>query len=267
MDLNIPLLIDIATPYDGFNRHYFLQPFLAALLASIGIPSILHGVKEVSPKNGMNTHKLFLMADKNPLKQMADVKQDILSGHIGWGYIDQATFCPELHALIPTRIDMVKRPVLATIEKWLQPFSAERTICLTGFTHPPYKQKTIDMIKYSDIYDDLILVRGIEGSTLLPYDRRAPFIVSQKHKEPVFDFISPSDVSHTAHELAEQDPNNSLINGIEALTGKNPSLSDYLCYQALVIGKAIGYDTIKMTSELENAITSGKALSHWDALI
>ena len=57
-----------------------------------------------------------------------------------------------------------------------------------------------------------------------PYDRRAPFIVSQKHKEPVFDFISPSDVSHTAHELAEQDPNNSLINGIEALTGKNPSL-------------------------------------------
>ena len=49
MDLNIPLLIDIATPYDGLIGIIFTT-FLAALLASIGIPSILHGVKEVSRK-------------------------------------------------------------------------------------------------------------------------------------------------------------------------------------------------------------------------
>ena len=48
--VNVPILLDMATPYDGFNRSYFLQPFVAALLASVGIPSILHGVYEVSPK-------------------------------------------------------------------------------------------------------------------------------------------------------------------------------------------------------------------------
>ena len=41
--IDIPLLIDLATPYDGFNRSYFLQPFLAALLGSVGIPPYCMG--------------------------------------------------------------------------------------------------------------------------------------------------------------------------------------------------------------------------------
>jgi anthranilate phosphoribosyltransferase len=263
--LPIPLLIDMATPYDGFNRHYFLQPFLAALLASVGIPSILHGVKEVSPKNGMNTHKLFLMANKNPLKPMANVKQDILSRHVGWGYVDQAIFCPDLHALIQTRIDMVKRPVLATIEKWLQPFSADRTICFTGFTHPPYKQKTIDMIEYTGIYDDLILVRGIEGSTLLPYDRRTPFILSQNHRSPVFDFMSPNNFGLTSNALDSQDPDHTLSAGLDALSGKNQTIANHLVYQSLAIGSVIGKDRDVLRDELYKSIDTGKALAHWEA--
>ena len=50
MELDIPRLLDIATPYDGFNRSYFLQPFVCALLAAVGIPSVIHGVHEVSRK-------------------------------------------------------------------------------------------------------------------------------------------------------------------------------------------------------------------------
>tara|TARA_Y100001935_G_scaffold251715_1_gene254261 strand:- start:1071 stop:2348 length:1278 start_codon:yes stop_codon:yes gene_type:complete len=266
VNLDIPVLIDMATPYDGFNRHYFLQPFLAALLASIGIPSILHGVHTVSPKNGMNTHKLFLMANKNPLKSLGEVEQTILDPTIGWGYIDQSVFCPALHALIPTRIDIVKRPVLATIEKWLQPFSADRTICLTGFTHPPYKQKTIDLVHHAGIYDDLLLVRGIEGSTLLPYDRRAPFIVSQNNETPTFDFMSPEALNHAPLDLGEQDPKNSLTAGIDALSGSNKELMNFLCYQCAAIGTVIGKNIDQMNRDLSESIDSGNALAHWERL-
>ena len=94
--VDVPVLIDMATPYDGFNRSYFLQPFVATLLAAVGIPTILHGVHEVSPKKGMNTHKLLVAANKNPLKSIAEVKSDIESPDIGWGYIDQSVFCPAL---------------------------------------------------------------------------------------------------------------------------------------------------------------------------
>lgn len=264
-NLPIPLLIDMATPYDGFNRHYFLQPFLAALLASVGLPVVLHGVNNISPKNGMNTHKVLLMANKNPLKSIKTIEKEIQSNDIGWGYIDQSVFCKPLNDLILTRIDMVKRPVLATIEKWLQPFSADRTICLTGFTHPPYKQKTIDLVHHAGIYDDLLLVRGIEGSTLLPYDRRTPFIVSQNNEAPTFDFMSPEYFGFNSNTFDPQDPTQTLAAGLDALSGKNQQLTHFLMYQALAICSVIGKDNDDLRHQLNESIYSGKALAHWEA--
>ena len=38
----------------------------------------------------------------------------------------------------------------------------------------------MDIIQHANCYDQLILVRGVEGSTLLPPDRRAPFITMAK---------------------------------------------------------------------------------------
>ncbi|MEC8678787.1 MAG: hypothetical protein VXX85_08030, partial [Candidatus Margulisiibacteriota bacterium] len=228
VELDIPILIDIATPYDGFNRSYFLQPFVCALLASVGIPSILHGVKEVSPKKGISTHKLLLEANKNPELTLDEVKNQIMDQNIGWVYVDQSQFCPQLYKLNQLRVDMVKRPVLATIEKWLQPIKANSTVCLTGFTHPPYKQKTIDIIDYANCYESLILVRGVEGSTLLPPDRRTPYITMVQNKSPNFLFMSPNDHDFDEHPIENQNPNNSLTAGINALTGKNNQLTDYI---------------------------------------
>ncbi len=266
ISLDLPLLVDIATPYDGFNRSCFLQPFVAALLASIGIPTFLHGVKEVSPKNGMNPHKLLLEAKKDPVRPLDIVAKDILNPAIGWGYVDQSQFCEDLHSLIPIRFAMVKRPVLATIEKWLQPLSANRTICFTGFTHPPYKQKTIDLIHHAGIYSDLLLVRGVEGSTLLPPDRRTPFITSQNNENVSFDFISPEAFDFIDINFEHQSPEQSLSLGLSALEGTNASLSDYLIYQCLAIGRVIGRDLHPMRQELADSILSGKALSHWNRL-
>ena len=262
VELDIPILIDIATPYDGFNRSYFLQPFVCALLASVGIPSILHGVKEVSPKKGISTHKLLLEANKNPELTLNEVKNQIMDQNIGWSYVDQSQFCPQLYKLNQLRVDMVKRPVLATIEKWLQPVKSASTVCLTGFTHPPYKQKTIDIIDYANCYESLILVRGVEGSTLLPPDRRTPYITMAQNKTPDVLFMSPNDHDFDEHPIENQDPNKSLTAGIDALNGKNNQLTDYIIYQALVIANAVGRAITK--ADLTKAIESGKAFDHWN---
>ena len=116
---------------------------------------------------------------------------------------------------MPIRRAMVKRPVLSTIEKWLSPIRGHRTVCLTGFTHSGYKKKTIDIVQKANAFNDLILVRGVEGSTLLPYDRRCPLITSQGAYEPSFDFISPGDVGHTPLLLDDQSP--ILFAGCDAL--------------------------------------------------
>jgi anthranilate phosphoribosyltransferase len=266
--LNIPQLIDIATPYDGFNRSYFLQPFVCALLASIGIPSVIHGVHEVSPKQGLTTHKLLKKAHKNPLKSIQDVANAIENPDIGWGYIDQSIFCPELYNYNQIRIDMVKRPVLATIEKWLHPFAATHTLCVTGFTHPPYKQKTLDIIAHTKTYQQLLLVRGVEGSTLLPPDRRTPYITASLTKDNTYTtdhaFMAPKDLDYETITIPDQAPEDSLEKGIEGLSNPDSPIADYLCYQALAICNALEKDIPNTRIKLESAIASGSALDHWE---
>ena len=68
--INIPLLIDLATLMMALIDRTFYNHSLAALLGSVGIPTLLHGVKDISPKNGMNTHKLFLTAQKTRFNQL-----------------------------------------------------------------------------------------------------------------------------------------------------------------------------------------------------
>ena len=221
-------------------------------------------MKDISPKNGMNTHKLFLNAQKNPLQSIDKICDQLTDPTIGWGYLDQSVFCPDLHQLTQTRIDMVKRPVLATIEKWLRPISAKKNICVTGFTHPPYKQKTIDLVGHGQKYNQLLLVRGVEGSTLLPFDRRAPFITMQQDDEPVYDFMSPDIVGVESEGLIDQDPIDSLEIGIKALKGELINYSNYLKYQALAIGTVLNKNMNKLDDALTESIQSGLAYQHWE---
>jgi anthranilate phosphoribosyltransferase len=262
--VDCPLLIDMATPYDGFNRNYFLQPFVAALLGAIGLPCVLHGVKAVSPKRGLSTHNLLLQAGKNPFMALDRVAQSIMDPTIGWGYVDQSIFCPSLHALVPLRQAMVKRPVLATIEKWLCPLSAQQTLCVTGFTHPPYKQKTIDIIQRIGVFSRLLLVRGVEGSTLLPFDRRTPFIVADANESVRHDFMAPATVGVSAASIPEADPAHTREKGLQGLRGADAAITAYLGYQVVAITQALGMDRDAVWERVTQAVSSGRAVSHWE---
>jgi anthranilate phosphoribosyltransferase len=46
-------VVDIADPYDGYNRCLPAAPFLPALLAELGIPAVNHGLEAVGPKYGV----------------------------------------------------------------------------------------------------------------------------------------------------------------------------------------------------------------------
>ena len=73
------------------------------------------------------------------------------------------------------------------------------------------------MVGHGQKYNQLLLVRGVEGSTLLPFDRRAPFITMQQKHEPDFDFMSPETVGVEPEALIDQDPSDSLEIGVKAL--------------------------------------------------
>ncbi len=159
-------VLDIVDPYNGYNRTLPPAPFLPALLAEFGVATVTQGIETLAPKFGV-THKQILRAagvpvDLNSKAAAARLAQPSL----GWTYIDQSQFCPELHALINLRTLIVKRPVLTTVEVLTGPIRGRnKTHFVTGYVHKPYPPVYAMLARHSG-FDSALLVRGIEGGII-----------------------------------------------------------------------------------------------------
>ncbi|MBI60207.1 hypothetical protein CL657_03205 [bacterium] len=269
--IDTPYLIDLASAYDGFNRHPNLLLGLAPLLASLGYPTIIHGCEDVSPKFGITPFKLLTHAQKNPLKSLKSIKTALETPNIGWGYCDQSLSFPALHNLRQCRKDMVKRPVLATIEKFLQPFiSKNKNYLITGYTHPAYKDKTAELLNSLTHCDNYTFVRGVEGSSLAPLDRRCPLITKHTYKTSDSKcFSSPSDFKMELLPYVSANPEitveESLYTLLIALQDSQSFVGKWLIYNGLLILKSLGLSTNDNETKVKlmTAIDSGLAYEHW----
>lgn len=257
----VPHLIDLSNAYDGFNRTLYLTPFTAALLAGAGFPTVMHGLDQISPKNGINPFKILTAARKNPLHPINKVIADIENPDIAWGYIDQSLSCPTLYALQALRFAMVKRPFLATLEKLLQPLAGAQTYLVTSYTHPPYKLTLSELISSAKTWESSLIFRGVEGSIQLALDRRTPWITPHGT-----DFVRPEDYG-LSDEVYEGpiSVDASLEAGLAALHNQPGYARTAILYQSAVILEKLGLSQgIDMVQHLENTLDSGKALFAWN---
>ena len=92
--------------------------------------------------------------------------QNLCNPSIGWAYIDQQIYFPELYQLRQLRKEMVKRPFLATFEKLLQPVRAkEGNYIVTGFTHSHYKSEIARQLMEQGLCKKALVLKGSEGAT------------------------------------------------------------------------------------------------------
>jgi anthranilate phosphoribosyltransferase len=156
-------LADVADPYDGFTRHLPASPFLPAVLASCGIPTVSHGCYQLGPKFGV-THRQILAAAGAPVGLAVDeAASRIANSRIGWAYIDQDAYCLPLHDLAELRKLIVKRPCLSTLEKLSGPVRARgRTHLLIGYVHRGYERLLALVARHAG-YASALIVRGVEG--------------------------------------------------------------------------------------------------------
>jgi len=262
--LDTDTLVHFSDPFDGFNRNHYLTPFTAALLASVGIPSVITGTHSVGPKYGINTHILLKTAAKNPLLSVSDVQNQIQTPSIGWGYCDQSQYNPPMEALTSLRQNMVKRPLLATIDKLILPFTAPTTLVVAGYTHPPYKAKLARLLEVHPASPKGLILRGIEGSTQLPTGKRAP-ATPLGSEETLFsrpeDFgLTPID-NHTNPDITASE---TISEGITALKGVHGGAKATILYNALGIIKALGKFNQSTLGQLTKNLTNGSAVSHWE---
>lgn len=159
-------VVDIADPYDGYNRTLPASPFLPALLAACGVPAVSHGLDSVGPKYGI-THRHVLAAAGVPVDLSSGEAAKRLSDEaIGWTYVDQAKFCPKLHDLVTLRQKMIKRPVLTTVEVLAKPIVGRlKTHFVTGYVHKPYPPVYAMLARHVG-FDSALLIRGTEGGVV-----------------------------------------------------------------------------------------------------
>jgi len=156
-------VVDIADPYDGYVRGLPASPFLPAVLAACGLPAVSHGAEAIGPKFGITHRKVLRAAGGNVDLQPIQAAARIDHPAIGWAYIDQRHFAPALHALAPLRVEMVKRPLLTTLDVLLGPVrGARRTHLVTGFVHKAYPRVYRMLARHSG-FDSALIVRGVEG--------------------------------------------------------------------------------------------------------
>ncbi|HXY05533.1 MAG TPA: hypothetical protein VEI05_03220 [Burkholderiaceae bacterium] len=162
----VPEVVDLADPYDGYSRTLPASPFLPAVLAACGVPCISHGVERMGPKYGV-THRQVLAAAGVPVDlTAAQAAARVSEAQIAWSYVDQKAFCPKLYDLAHLRSLIVKRPAITAAETLLPAVRGQvRTHLVTGYVHKPYPRIYALLARRAG-FDSALIVRGVEGGVI-----------------------------------------------------------------------------------------------------
>jgi anthranilate phosphoribosyltransferase len=252
------------------------------------VPTIVHGVETLGPKYGLTLHQVLRAAGQRVDLTPEAAAARLAAPHIGWAYVDQAAFCPPLHALMELRTLIVKRPALSTLETVIGPVRGrQKTHLLTGYVHKPYPRIYAMLARHAGFASALI-VRGTEGGILPSLRQAAPcFAYHDRGEEHAFEAQPlafgitqavrtvplPAALLQDSH--AEDDPplvadiaamaHATAAAGLEALQGQAGPMRDGLIYAAaLVLLHLHRYDTpVAAAAAVRAALDTGRAWRHF----
>lgn len=283
-------LVDVADPYDGYTRSVPMVPFVPAVLAACGVPSVLHGVESVGPKYGVTHHKVLSAAGLCVDLSVDAAVARIGEPDVGWAYIDQSVFCPDLYNLISLRTRIVKRPVLTTVEVMTCPVRARKqTHLFTGYVHKAYPPVYADLARFAG-FDSAIIARGVEGGIIPSLKQPAKiFEYHDKQAETVVE-ATPMEIGIECDTRAVPIPNDlpaakvqddeiavtvdvdaltevTLDKGLRALGGAEGPGRDALVYAgAITLRHLKHYNSLSQAADVvRKKLDSGEALARFTA--
>ena len=279
IDVNVDNLVNIADPYDGFTRNVPSSAFILPVLAELGIPSISQGVETVGPKFGCTHHAIFKLHGLNINASHDEVAERVENKKIGWGYIDQKIFSPKLNNLMSLRTEIIKRPVVTTIEVLANPLISKKNHFITGYVHKPYPPIYLNLARNAN-FNTAIVIRGTEGGIIpsLRQKSNAHFYTNIKKEDELIEINPEEDlnikqdvravgipetvVKKTAHDKIETKVNpadlakESLRLGLKALSGEEGVMADCITYGAALIVNHVTNNGIKSSAkEVQNVLT------------
>jgi len=281
-------VLDLSDPYNGYNRTLPAAPFLPAVLAACGIHTISHGVETMSPKFGI-THRRVLRAAGVPVNLTVEQAAARLGdSRIGWSYIDQDAYCPQLHDLSTLRTSIIKRQAITTVEVLTGPIRGkQKTHFMSGYVHKPYTRVYTMLARHSG-FDTALLVRGVEGGIIPSLRQKGKMVYYHDKGEEQVQEFDPADIGIQQEVRATPLPEDlpprpadddiganfdvtaaaqlAAEAGIDALKGKPGSSYDALVYAgAIALWHLKKYDNLADAADrIREVLNNGQALEHFN---
>jgi len=173
-------LLQIADPFDGFQRIPYFGFYAIPILAELGLPTYGHSALPLPPKFGITFDELLVNHYQFPKSGNCRIKK---IEKFKFGYLSTADTHPTLENLRSIRTEIVKRPMLATLEKILIPLQAEsKNYLATTYFHRGYEVSLTEIGKLSE-FDRVIVGNGMEGTTLFGVHKEAKIFIQNGDSE------------------------------------------------------------------------------------
>jgi anthranilate phosphoribosyltransferase len=167
----------LSCPYDGRTRTAPVTPVTALVLATVGVPVVLHGGDRMPTKAGIPLIELWSQMGVD-LTTLSLTQSHALLNETGLGFVYLPQHFPAAHALVPYRDQIGKRPPFATVELMWSPYAGSHTLVM-GFVHPPTEELAQATFALRETMD-WIAIKGLEGSCDLARSRTAIIGISHQ---------------------------------------------------------------------------------------
>ena len=184
-------IIQMAEPFDGVDHSYMITPLIGHLLQAQGYRVVHQVGKNGGPKFEMN---LWDIAES--LGQQAALGNAQLAmerPNFGW-FFHQSVMSKPLDRWVSLRRQIIKRPFLSTIERFVNPLKSD--ILIASAFHPPYGEKMIRLGQRAGFKGVIIVRNGIEGTTAFPLLREVKLLLAARQ----------ADGGYRPHELLIENP-------------------------------------------------------------
>ncbi len=174
-------VIQLAEPFDGVDQSYLITPLLADCIQQHGYRVMNLVGRNSGPKFGNTLLDLAQSSDSRFIKKTSDCDNNKPQG--GW-YLHQADLSSLIDRWVEIRREIIKRPFLSTLEKFLNPFQAQMMI--TSAFHPPYTEKMITIAQRAGFPGAIVVRNGLEGSLAFALKRPVKIMCSARQKDGTY---------------------------------------------------------------------------------
>lgn len=211
----------LGNPYDGRSRTVPVTIITALILATAGIPVVMHGGDRMPTKYGIPLVEIWRQLGVDFKRLDLTQAQNIYNQcQIGLVYLPQ--HFPAANDFVTFRAQIGKRPPFATAELIWCPVVGE-THLVAGFVHPPTEERFRATFKIRNT-PNFTLVKGLEGSCDLSRGRTG--IIALSNTQGSFErlLLDPADYSLNGSDISFESESQAIALMQEVIQGNNSQL-------------------------------------------